>query len=117
MKTAFTTQKVTEQMLKLSTSIQGNKQIKNQLDEVLGITKYGFVHLDWESISINNIEYMLVLTKDEVKIMEYTSYNKFKEVSIKEVAERVTTEDMAHIIRVLDSAISKVEEGKLPYYI
>lgn len=112
-------QNVQGQMKKLIAIISADKGLSKQLDDILSETKYGFVHLDWKPVAFTEEGdyYMLVLTKNSVRVVKYASYNNFKEVGIKDMVQHIKVDGMIYVTKLFDEAIGKAEQKELKYYL
>ena len=112
-------QNVQGQMKELVAIISADKGLSKQLDDILSETKYGFVHLDWKPVAFTEEGdyYMLVLTKNSVRVVKYASYNNFKEVGIKDMVQHITVDGMIYVTKLFDEAIGKAKQKELKYYL
>lgn len=112
-------QNVQGQMKELIVIISADKGLSKQLDDILSETKYGFVHLDWKPVAFTEEGdyYMLVLTKNSVRVVKYASYNNFKEVGIKDMVQHIKVDGMIYVTKLFDEAIGKAKQKELKYYL
>ena len=112
-------QNVQGQMKKLIVIISADKGLSKQLDDILSETKYGFVHLDWKPVAFTEEGdyYMLVLTKNSVRVVKYASYNNFKEVEVKDMVQHIKVDGMIYVNKLFDEAIGKAKQKELKYYL
>lgn len=105
-------------MCLLTELIHTNKKLEEKLNDILSETKFNFVHLDQDIISFNGrYNYMLVISSGEIKVIRYSNYRYFVEVSLVEAIKYATFDNLIHISTLLDSAIQKAKDGELQYYL